>query len=266
MADKTVTPTLAAKSFTCPHCGARTHQYWYSAFLRGYDKDAGPWLPAVADIEGIKKQFTDADPAEKEKLITFFERKASKVIFTDQHQDGVWSHLQLVNLNISQCFTCDKFAIWIADDLIYPNNPTSIVPNEEMPEKIRTDFIEAASIVDKSPRGAAALLRLSIQNLMVHLGLKGKKIDEDIGELVKRGLDRRIQQALDVVRVVGNSAVHPGEIDLRDNKATAFELFKLVNLIVEAMIATPKHIEEMYSALPQGKLDAIKARDNRDKG
>ena len=52
---------------------------------------------------------------------------------------------------------------------------------------------------------------------MVHLELKGKNIDDDIGALVKRGLDARIQKALDVVRVVGNNAVHPGQIDLRDD-------------------------------------------------
>ena len=78
---------------------------------------------------------------------------------------------------------------------------------------------------------------------------------------MKRGLDARIQKALDVVRVIGNNAVHPGQVDLRDDKVTATELFKLVNLIVEAMIATPKHIEAMYGALPEGALKAIEKRD-----
>ena len=135
----------------------------------------------------------------------------------------------------------------------------------KMPQDIRTDFIEASAIVDQSPRGAAALLRLCIQKLMVHLGHKGKSIDEDIGALVKQGLDGRIQKALDVVRVIGNNAVHPGQIDLRDDKAMAIKLFNLVNLVVEATIATPKHIQTLYSALPEGALKAIEKRGGEAK-
>jgi hypothetical protein len=41
------------------------------------------------------------------------------------------------------------------------------------------------------------------------------------------------------------------------------ELFALVNLIVEAMIATPKRIEKMYTSLPTTALEAIEKRDNK---
>ena len=100
-----------------------------------------------------------------------------------------------------------------------------------------------------------------MQKLTAHLGLKGKSLDDDIGTLVKNGLDSRIQKALDVVRVIGNQAVHPGQIDLRDDKATASELFTLVNPTVEATISTPKHIQEMFDALPNSTLKAIEKRD-----
>lgn len=36
---------------------------------------------------------------------------------------------------------------------------------------------------------------------------------------------------------------------------------RLVNLTVEAMIATPKHIEAMYGARPEGARKAIEKRD-----
>jgi hypothetical protein len=99
----------------------------------------------------------------------------------------------------------------------------------------------------------------------MHLGEKGKKIDDDIASLVKKGLDSRVQQALDVVRVIGNNAVHPGQIDLSDDRATAEKLFGLVNLIAEIMISQPKHVRSMFDSLPKAALEAIQRRDSPKK-
>lgn len=79
--------------------------------------------------------------------------------------------------------------------------------------------------------------------------------------LVKGGFDPRAQKALDIVGVIGNESVHPGQIDLRDDPDTALELFKLVNLVAEIMISSPKHVDAMYSGLPAGKREAIERRD-----
>ena len=129
-----------------------------------------------------------------------------------------------------------------------------------MPQDVQSDYEEAARIYTKSPRGAAALLRLAIQKLMVHLGLPGKNINEDIAALVAAGLPSQIQQALDVVRVTGNNAVHPGQLDASDLQV-AEQLFPLVNVIVEYRISLPARIQEMYDALPSGAKDAIEKRD-----
>ena len=64
--------------------------------------------------------------------------------------------------------------------------------------------------------------------------------------LVEKGLPLRLQQALDAVRVIGHAAVHPGEMDLKDDQETAGALFGLVNFIVEKMIAEPKEVERLY--------------------
>lgn len=137
------------------------------------------------------------------------------------------------------------------------------MPNPDLPEDVRLDFDEAGRILRLSPRGAAALLRLAIQKLCAFLGEKGKHIDIDIASLVKKGLDPRIQQALDVVRVIGNNAVHPGQVDLRDDVGTAEKLFDLVNIIADAMISQPKRIAEMFDGLPQDARDAIAKRDGK---
>jgi hypothetical protein len=130
-----------------------------------------------------------------------------------------------------------------------------------MPEDVKPDYDEARGIVDRSPRGSCALLRLGVQKLMVDLGQGGENINDDIKALVKGGLPVEVQQALDAVRVIGNNAVHPGEIDLKDDRDTAAALFGLVNFIVEQRISQPKKLASLYGSLPAGSLAAIQKRD-----
>jgi hypothetical protein len=96
---------------------------------------------------------------------------------------------------------------------------------------------------------------------MPALGQKGDNLNSDIGALVRQGLDPVVQQALDVVRVVGNNAVHPGQIDLNDNREIAAKLFGLVNVIVLTMITARKQIGEMFEGLPESAKTAIEKRD-----
>ncbi|AGE26911.1 hypothetical protein H045_14230 [Pseudomonas poae RE*1-1-14] len=144
---------------------------------------------------------------------------------------------------------------------MYPVVGDVVAANADMPEDIKRDYNEAGSILNQSPRGAAALLRLAIQKLCKELGQPGENINTDIKALVAAGLDKRVQQSLDVVRVIGNYAVHPGKIDMRDDRATAESLFRLVNLIVDKTISDPKHVQEVYDSLPSNLLEAITDRD-----
>jgi hypothetical protein len=41
---------------------------------------------------------------------------------------------------------------------------------------------------------------------------------------------------LDSVRVIGNDAVHPGVMELRDDKELVLKLFRILNIIVEETI------------------------------
>lgn len=97
--------------------------------------------------------------------------------------------------------------------------------------------------------------------LCKHLGKSGEELNQDISSLVTDGLNPIVQKSLDVVRVIGNESVHPGSIDLNDDKETAVRLFDLVNIICEQMITQPKQVEELYRKLPESKLDAIEKRD-----
>lgn len=174
---------------------------------------------------------------------------------------GFESAYTLTPMWVARCAHCTVGSYWYEGNMILPSTGTVDLPNPDIPEDCKRDYFEARDIVQRSPRGAAALLRLCIQKLMKHLGKKGKDINGDIGELVKEGLPLLIQQSLDVCRVVGNNAVHPGEIDLDDSPEIALSLFKLINIIVEDRITKPKEVEALYASLPVGALEAIEKRD-----
>lgn len=182
-----------------------------------------------------------------------------------------WSQVHLLEWNenvpydqlaVARCSHCSQHSLWLNGNMIVPSAGTAPLPHAEMPDDVKTDYTEAREIVARSPRGAAALLRLSLQKLMSQLGEKGKKIDDDIGSLVAKGLPVEVQQALDCVRVIGNNAVHPGQIDLNDNPETAQALFGLLNYLVERLIEHPKNLKALYNSLP---LSALKGIQNRDK-
>jgi hypothetical protein len=147
--------------------------------------------------------------------------------------------------------------------ILYPTSAGVPLPSNDMPSEIAKDYIEARAIFEASARSSAALLRLAIQKLCKHLGQSGKNINDDISALVKKGLPQEIQQALDFVRVIGNNAVHPGEIDIRDNPDVALAMFEMVNYIVDVMITRPRIANEFYDKLPQNIRKAIVNRDSR---
>jgi len=163
-------------------------------------------------------------------------------------------------LRIGTCQHCNEHSVWINEKMYYPDTGNAPFPNPEMPSEVNRLYLEATAIHTKSPRGAAALLRLSIQVLCKELGEGGKNVNTDIGNLVKKGLPIIVQQSLDIVRVTGNDAVHPGQIDT-DSPETVGQLFDLVNIIVEYMIALPKRVSGIYSSLPSDKINGIIERD-----
>lgn len=174
--------------------------------------------------------------------------------------DGQRHRPDFAPLRIGYCHSCKQNTVWVKEVMCYPDMTSAPPPNAEMPTDILKLYREAASIAAKSPRGAAALLRLAIQMLCIHLGEPGKDINTDIGSLVKKGLPELVQQSLDIVRVTGNDAVHPGQIDTDDAEVVE-HLFNLVNIIVENRIAEPKKISGLYQALPANKLKGIENRD-----
>ena len=162
---------------------------------------------------------------------------------------------------VTKCQRCKKFALWIDGNLVFPDRTLAPPPNDDLQDSIKIDYLEAASVASKSPRAAAAILRLALQKLCIQLGEKGENINHDIGALVGKGLNPLVQKSLDALRITGNNAVHPGEINLNEDSGRVFKLFELINFIAQKMITEPRELEAFYTALPPGATDAVKRRD-----
>lgn len=163
----------------------------------------------------------------------------------------------------AHCDHCGDRSFWYGPRMIVPSEAPVSPAHPDLPTDCRAEYDEARDIMARSPRAASALLRLVIQKLMKHLGQPGKNINSDIKALVVGGLPPLVQKALDFCRVVGNNAVHPGEIDLNDTPETAHKLFQMINFIVQDRITHPKEIEALYAELPEEAREAIDRRDER---
>jgi hypothetical protein len=246
-------PTISSTAFTCPHCGVLTSQTWYSLYVKRLeDNSRTPKMPDPRQYEHfINNPEIDADV--KRRIIQFTERVFAGKPFIEFKGPPEYLSGELCNLNASSCYNCKNISVWVHDRIAYPQTRVEIDVNADLPEYIRSMSEEARAVVDQSPKGASALLRLCIQHLFKELGESGADLDRDTENLVAKGLSPLVQEALAVVRVIGQERVAPGQIRLHDDRETAVRLLQLVNLIAEQMISHPKNVRELYEKLPTGK-------------
>lgn len=277
MANENSTPTtppdgraasVREAAFNCPHCGAFTTQYWHQTYAKSRGNNETPLIVDQSDIERIEND-QDIDQNTKDYIFSSWRPLLSEEVIIRGEENGGSDSSRILpeasNLYLSKCYVCRKICIWKHKRLLWPFVRGGPTPNPDIPEYILRDYVEAQSIIDLSPRGAAALLRLCVEKLCKHLDAKGDNLNSQIGDLVSRGLHPMVQQSLDAVRVIGNEAVHPGKLDLRDDRETSEVLFRLVNLITEKLVTEPKHVLGVYSSLPESIRKSIEKRDSCDK-
>jgi hypothetical protein len=154
-------PTLGSRSFNCPHCGALAAQRWFTCYP--VSAKSSP-APLNAGIEMLKIQ--SLPPQDQQTAHKDFVKMMSGNVLLDASTEFKLSLQNVKNLYLSRCYSCHDIAVWLGTNVL-PRKNFEIQINEDMPPDARADFEEAASIVDASPRGAAALLRLSIQKLCI---------------------------------------------------------------------------------------------------
>ena len=255
-----VSPSTRETAFNCPHCGALANQQWHS-LMAAMQSGRNPLPLKYGPLVFEPPNSHDAKDDNKE---------AENVRLVDPLENG-WPYFgdvkacqgsDLRNVFVAQCYNCKHLSVWVHEKLVFPSRGDAPPANPDLSADIRRDYDEAGSILDLSPRGAAALLRLAIQKLCRELGEPGKDLNKDIGALAAKGIDDQVQKALDFVRVIGNNAVHPGRMDLRDDRCTAETLFMLLNLIAERTLTKDRKIDEVYEKLPEGARKAIEERDS----
>lgn len=244
-------PEFRKEQFTCPHCHVVSQQRWFSSYRLSeivFNVYQHIYLDYRVNIQDYKQE-----------AISHFLRAAQSE-FPNDINSFVPS-----NCSIAICQSCDDFSLWVDEKLVYPNSLPIEPPNEDLNEDIRSLYNEAANIFVNSPKGATALLRLALQKLLIQVGKTGRNINNDIKELVESGLSPKIQQALDLVRVVGNNAVHPGQINLDDDSDIALKLFKILNIIADELITKEKEMDALYNdIIPEETREHINQRDGRN--
>jgi hypothetical protein len=251
MNSQNMEPQLGAESFSCPHCNAVADQDWYSLFL----KPENATEVVVLTLEALML----AKGSESDQ---FVQRLKDNVLAYEYQEHPRNLKVKLLNLHVSRCYNCQGFTVWVRDRLVFPikgiepldiieadfrqveedvqeledNVPESdehVQASVEEVEEASEDFEEAAAILNKSPRGAAALIRICIQNMMPLMKETGKNLDENISSLVRKGLEVEIQQAMDVLQVIRRNPGQEGDVDLRDETAIATRMLESLKEILE---------------------------------
>lgn len=72
------------------------------------------------------------------------------------------SSFELTETAVALCKHCHMFSIWYYEKMVFPLTGGVETANPDLPNDVKIDYNEAKDIVNISPRGAAALLRLAI--------------------------------------------------------------------------------------------------------
>jgi hypothetical protein len=232
MIDKYYPPVHGENKFHCAICGVYAEQKWSH-------------LSAVGDKYTKKNGYGSIDYA-----------------------SNIYNHPPFIGLLpegyvFSRCEHCSDFTLWNNSSIISPRVITVEQPNPDLSDDIKELYNESATILQDSPRAAAALLRLALQLLLKELGGKGKNIDDDIATIVSNGADTQVQKAMDILRVFGNNSVHPGEINLNEKSELVVKMFQLVNFVADKKITQKKELDKLFDGLPVTIKQQIAKRDKQ---
>lgn len=222
-----VPPEFRKTRFHCPTCAALSQMVWVE----------------LADPDALWKQVGENGEAAS-------------------HLTDLWFHGAL-------CVAGGCVAIWMekrifyeeggsrsTPKMLYPTMTRTVAPSPDLPDSAKKLYNEAGNVAAGSTRAAAALLRMCTEDI-----IKGLSKEQDTEETLheRAGLYQHVEflrkndelwpggvidTGLDALIFIGNEAVHSTEIRGDDDQRTVEGLFRLVDMITQALITRRREVRE----------------------
>ena len=160
-----------------------------------------------------------------------------------------------VVLSLSKCPECGEVAVRLTGAKITPYSypPAGAIHLPEyIPDAIRSDYMEALSIVNASPKASATLSRRCLQG-MIHdyWGIHEKNLNAEITSL-KDKVEPAQWKAMDALRKIGNIGAHMESdinliVDVEPEEAQS--LIKLIELLIKEWYIARHDAELLYTEI-----------------
>ncbi len=139
--------------------------------------------------------------------------------------------------------------------IIYPASYSRPV-EPEVPESYKTDYKEATSVLNLSPKASAAISRRLLQNVLrEEFKIKKHSLAKEIEEFISlKDVPSFLSEAVDAVRNIGNFAAHPlkdtntGEI-VEVEEGEAEWLLDVIDALFDFTFVQPKRLEKRKKEL-----------------
>lgn len=226
-----ITIDFKNNTFSCPYCGK---EQTYSRNNMYYE------------INAYKKGYSESSR-------TPYEQSCDITVFHILCSNNLCKKLTVIARNQSKQW-----------DLI-PDNVCKHYP-DYVPLQIRNDYEEASSVIERSPKAAATLLRRCLQG-MIHdfWDIHEKNLNAEITQL-KDKIPATQWKAIDGLRSIGNIGAHmEKEVDLIIDiePQEAFKLQKLIELLMEKWYISRHDEEVLFAEIAQTAGDKQEQRKSK---
>lgn len=257
--------------FTCPNCGGQTAHEVCELIEPGpanhSDKIQTRFIKCICKTckgESYlleKFQIREIDTT-KEEVPSDDNLCMSQVPSKQQMRPAFATGITVSGIHVVSCIVSQRF--------VKPDIAMNVPPvNKDLNQRSKDLYNEAASIMNKSPRAAAALMRLALEVMLEeNFSLTSGTINKRLGELYSDGIPDEIDTALHFVRIAGNAADHPDpgliSLDGKDGTRTVMTLFEVLNYIVEDQISRKKKLSglaKFFTSDEQKGIDNLHAKN-----